>query len=964
MLRKSKIIIKFTAIKLLLMRFWVILLLFFPLIITAQKNKQKINNSNIALAPCTGPGSAPTLANAVCGNVRFTENNTQICTGVANLPNPTAGCGDIVTTDNSLWYRFHCYGAGQLGFLLTPFNAGDDFDWEILDVTGRNPNDVYTTELRVSLNLSGVTGPTGCTPAGATNVACGGGPPGSQFNRLVDLLAGHDYLLMVNNWSSSGQGYFIDFSGTAVLTNNSDPIISNVATLGCDASKLKVDFNDDMLCSTVTPLGTEFTIIGAATTITGILSNCTAGVNAINTLTIDLPIALPAGNYTLRVADGTDGNTFINVCGRSLVPVDIPFTVVAQVPLDFTSTNFTSCAPRYIDITFNKPFDCTSVTANGSEFSITPSFPNITSAVATCVNGRATGLRLNLQNPLPFGNYQLIANNGTDGNVILDTCGIDMLAGTNILINIPQPSSFPKFDSLQYAKCTPNTIRAFYSIPIRCASIASNGSDFLVTGPSAVTVISATPDVSCATNGYATWVDIQLSQPINLQGTYSLHNKIGSDGNGVLDTCYSPQNVNETISLNILGKLNPSFTSTVIWNCVTDTILLTHSGGNGINSWEWTFSDGTTQTGQSVTYLAATTTPSISVKLKVDNGFCNDTVTQNIILGNYFKPAISLLQNDTICIGSSVGLGNTTIGGIGLNYVWQLGDATIFNGTVPPPHLYAVPNKYTIRLIANDIYGCIDTAEQDIVVTPSAFIDIDGVKPQYCAGQTLQLTKNASIYVDTYTWDNGNGKTWNNVRTILFKYDAESPYTITLTGTDRFCGQVAATKNTQVYAIPKLELGKDTVLCSDDVLQIGTAYNPAYTYTWSTGETTAQINTRFVSQKYTLRVDNNGCSAIDDINIKMLKICLIKVPNAFTPNGDGKNDKLMALNADLAKQFKLSVFNRVGELIFTTQNPLQGWDGNYKGQPADPGTYVWELSYINPWTKKAVYEKGNSILIK
>ena len=50
--------------------------------------------------------------------------------------------------------------------------------------------------------------------------------------------------------------------------------------------------------------------------------------------------------------------------------------------------------------------------------------------------------------------------------------------------------------------------------------------------------------------------------------------------------------------------------------------------------------------------------------------------------------------------------------------------------------------------------------------------------------------------------------------------------------------------------------------------------------------------------------------------------------------------------------------------MFTTQNPLQGWDGNSKGQPADPGTYVWELSYINGWTKKAVYEKGTSILIK
>jgi gliding motility-associated-like protein len=959
----SKIIIKFTAIKLLLMR----LLVFFLLILPFVGNAQKVRPQNLngkPLAPCTGPGSAPTVATAVCGNVRFIENNTQICTGVGNLPNPTAGCGDIVTTDNSLWYRFHCYGAGRLGFLLTPVSGGDDFDWELLDVTGRNPNDVYTIELRVSLNLSGVPGPTGCTAAGTTDVACGGGPPGSQYNRLVNLVDGHDYLLMVNNYSSTGLGYTLDFSGTAVLTNGSDPVVSNVGILGCDASKIKVDFSDDMLCNTVTPLGTEFTITGAATTITGVVSNCTTGANAITSLVIDLPVALPPNNYTLRVADGTDGNTFENVCRRLLVPIDIPFTVPAQTPIDFTTTTFTGCAPTFVDVDFNKPFLCNSVTATGTEFSITPTNPAITSATYTCVNGRATGLRLNLANPLPYGNYNLVVGNGSDGNTISDTCGIDMAVGKTIPINIPTPPTVPKFDSVQHEKCTPSTVRIFYSKSILCSSVSANGSEFAITGPSGVTVVGATTDVTCASNGFTNWIDVQLSAPINAQGLYTLRNKIGTDGNGILDICYAPQNVNEIINVNVLGKLNPVFSSVVKWNCVTDTIVLTHPGGNGINNWEWTFSDGTTQTGQTVTYLAATTTPTVSITLKVDNGFCNETITQDVTLGNYFKPGISLVQNDTICFGTPVSLINGTIGGIGLQHLWQFGDATIYNGITPPPHLYALPQSYTIRLIVNDVYGCIDTAEQKIVIAPTAYIDINGVKPQYCAGQTLLLTKTATLFVDTYTWDNGNGKTWNNVKSILFKYDAESPYTITLIGMDRFCGQVTATKNTQVYSIPRLDLGRDTVLCSDDVLQIGTAFNPAYTYTWNTGENTAQINTSFGTKKYSLLVDNHGCSAKDEINVKVLSVCLIKVPNAFSPNGDGKNDKLMALNADLAKQFKLTVFNRMGELMFTTQNPLQGWDGNYKGQPADPGTYVWELSYINPWNKKAIYEKGTTILIK
>ena len=928
---------------------------------------QKVKSQNITSSPtaaCSLPGMLPTSAIAVCGTTTFNQPNVTACQGTIIT---STACPPDNASDNAFWYKFRCYQAGTLGFLITPLQSTDDYDWEIFDVTGiTNLNDVYTNpNLVVSINLFGdfINGPTGCTTVGTTNVNCGGGT--FIFNRLEPLQINHDYLLMVNNYTNSGQGYRLNFNGgTAVITDNIPPIITSV-TSGCNTAQLKVNFSKDIKCDSVTLSGSEFSITNGTHVVTGVTSNCSAGFSFITELTINLQNPLLTGNYILHVNNGTDGNTFADACDE-LTPVgfQIPFLIVQQTPLDFTTTTFTGCAPSFIDVAFNKPFLCTSVTPTGTEFSITPTNPAITSATYTCVNGIATGLRLNLANPLPYGNYNLVVNNGSDGNTITDTCGIDMLIGKNIALTIPIPPTVPKFDSVQFLKCSPSTVRAFYSKSILCSSVSANGSEFAIIGPSGVTVIGATTDVTCASSGFTNWIDVQLSAPIDAQGLYTLRNKVGTDGNGILDICYAPQNVSETFSLNILGKLNATFSSTVKWDCVTDTIILSHPGGNGINSWEWTFSDGTTQTGQTVTYLAATTTPNVSITLKVDNGFCTKTVTQDVTLGNYFKPGISLVQNDTICFGTPVSLINQTIGGIGLQHLWQFDDGSIFNGITPPPHLYALPKAYNILLIVNDVYGCIDTAKQNIVIAPTAYIDINGVKPQYCAGQTLLLTKNATLFVDTYTWDNGNGKTWNNVKSILFKYDDESPYTITLTGMDRFCGQVTVTKNTQVYAIPRLDLGRDTVLCSDEILPIGTAFNPGYTYTWNTGETTAQINTSFTTKKYSLLVDNNGCSAKDEINVKILPICLIKVPNAFTPNGDGKNDKLLALNADLAKQFKFTVFNRLGEIVFTTQNPLQGWDGKCKGQPADPGTYVWELSYINGWTKKAVYEKGTSILIK
>ena len=91
---------------------------------------------------------------------------------------------------------------------------------------------------------------------------------------------------------------------------------------------------------------------------------------------------------------------------------------------------------------------------------------------------------------------------------------------------------------------------------------------------------------------------------------------------------------------------------------------------------------------------------------------------------------------------------------------------------------------------------------------------------------------------------------------------------------------------------------------------------------------------------------------------------MIQVPGAFSPNNDGLNDKLKAVNADLARSFTLKVYNRNGQLLYSTTVPTEGWDGNYKGVKAETGTYVWQLRYIDPWTGKLVFTKGTSILLR
>lgn len=1025
---------------------------------------------------CSAPGMTPQTSVSVCGTLTFPQANVPSCSG-PNLP--SSGCADQVTTSNSVWYRFHCYQTGTLGFLISPASPADDYDWQLMDITGRQPQDVLTTNLRVSLNLSAITGSTGCTPAGVSDINCSGGAPGTQFNRMPTLTAGNDYLLMVTNWSNSGLGYNLLFNGgTAILTDNQLPTITSVGPVGCNTSQIKIQFSEDILCSSLTATGSEFTITNGTHVFTGIASQCTSGSNAITELTINLQNPLPPGNYDLVVNPGTDANTLLDVCLTEMAAgSSFPFTIVAQPALVVDDITYTGCAPTILKVALNKPVLCNSITGSGSEFSITPGNPAITSVQTLCggaVNSTDT-IQIVLQNPLPHGSYQLVVNNGTDANTLIDTCNLPLPAGYQfpftivqattppvmqsigfdeckpfrVVVNFDKPvacnsisatgsefsvtpgtltvtgistgcgaggttsqvvltlsgnlpagnfnvnvnngsdgnsisdscfsfmpaassipftttqSPAPVYDSVQYDRCSPSTIRVFYSNPIDCGSVLAAGIEFSITGPAPVTITSVTGESTCnaGSGGYTNWLLLHLSQPINTFGTYTLRNIAGPDGNSVMDTCYAAQNTNETISFNVLGRPSAAFEDSVHFGCVTDTLVVSHPGGNGINSWQWTFSDGTILTGPSVFHEFPVSTVTASVQLIVTNGICSDTLSRSYTLNNAFAAGFNI-SADTLCRSKELSFTNTSTGN-NLTYNWNFGDGNTFSGQTPPPHSYTNPGNYTITLTVNNDHACMDDSIKIVNVTDTPVVRFTGLNSQYCTGETVTLaTDITGANTGNYTWNNGNNITSSNQSPVNYTYSTEGNYTITLTATDRFCGDFNFSRSTEIYKVPVFTLGEDITLCPGMTTQVGVEPTTGYTYLWNTGATSSKITTAPASATYRLTVDNHTCAASDEIFVEVLDNCLIKVPGAFTPNNDGRNDLLKAINADLAREFQLRVYNRFGQMMFATRVPTDGWDGRFKGVPADAGTYVWQLSYIHPVTGLHVYEKGTSILIR
>ncbi len=137
-----------------------------------------------------------------------------------------------------------------------------------------------------------------------------------------------------------------------------------------------------------------------------------------------------------------------------------------------------------------------------------------------------------------------------------------------------------------------------------------------------------------------------------------------------------------------------------------------------------------------------------------------------------------------------------------------------------------------------------------------------------------------------------------------------------------------------------------------------------YAYTWAgfEGQTDNRI-TNLLAGKYQVRVtDAHDCIDSSEKQIQYDVCCRIFIPDAFTPNGDGLNDKAKVLSTGEFKLTRFSIYNRFGERVFTTENVEEGWDGIWKGELQDLATYNYFA--VGICGQDPVFYKGTITLVK
>ena len=352
--------------------------------------------------------------------------------------------------------------------------------------------------------------------------------------------------------------------------------------------------------------------------------------------------------------------------------------------------------------------------------------------------------------------------------------------------------------------------------------------------------------------------------------------------------------------------------------CNNDTLVITAPAGFTSYVWTPNYNISSPITQQVIVSPQKDTSYTVAAE-KSPGCFAYDTIRITVKK----SPLINLGADTSICKGDTLNLD----AGPGFDhYLWSNG--------INQQQL-AVNQAGTFSVIATTPDGCssADTVKLlSIFNLPKPDLGPDSV---VCTGQS-RILKPKGNYA-SYLWN--TGATSNTIAVSL-----PGQYSLFVVDANG-CKGADTTIIPSMATPPTAFLGEDTTLCTYGtlVLTLQGSFNQRL---WSTGSTASSIKVTQAGSYWLQVTDNNNCKGRDTV-VVIQKQCSegLYVPSAFTPNGDGLNDLLRPLLFGNIKFMKFQIFNRWGEIIFQTNTPGQGWDGNYKGQKQDPGVFVWMCNY-------------------
>ncbi|MDQ3191547.1 MAG: gliding motility-associated C-terminal domain-containing protein, partial [Bacteroidota bacterium] len=257
------------------------------------------------------------------------------------------------------------------------------------------------------------------------------------------------------------------------------------------------------------------------------------------------------------------------------------------------------------------------------------------------------------------------------------------------------------------------------------------------------------------------------------------------------------------------------------------------------------------------------------------------------------------------------------------------------------------------------ITGCRDTIQKDMIIHPLPVGYATG--GDTCRGDPVYLSSSGGL---TYKWFPATGLSNPLVQNPIATPTQTTLYNVQVTN-EYFCSDTASATVNIVQPPPQI-IWDTTIVIGQEVpmfYHISPVEN--YTYSWTyadslTCSTCWDPNASPMGNiQFILTVqDIFGCFiGTSYYDIEVLPVSSLDVPSAFTPNGDGVNDLVFVRGWGIKQLLEFNIYNRWGELVFSTDDINQGWDGKYKGVLQNIETYAYTVkaeTFIDadPITKK------------
>jgi len=400
--------------------------------------------------------------------------------------------------------------------------------------------------------------------------------------------------------------------------------------------------------------------------------------------------------------------------------------------------------------------------------------------------------------------------------------------------------------------------------------------------------------------------------------------------------------------------------------CVPAVMGFVNNSTNA-TSYLWDFGDGsptTTATAPTYTYMTPGT---YTVTLKAYNPLTCVTEDSAFTVVHIFqiqKPQV-VVKDTTYCDPNVLLTLDASVTNINPNmtFHWEPSGGIISGGnTLHPVITPAAGNTFTLT-VTDSIPGiCKETSDGIVHLSygDTTKFKVSPVDTTVCYGETVQLTAEGGTI---YTWSPSALLSDPNAPVVSAQVFSLIVYSVKIE--DAAGCKATRQVSVNIFPLTIADAGDDDIIKYGESIQLnasgGTNYNWNADATLSSTSIANPIASPLSQTNYIVTVrDHNGCYGKDSVTIYVSNGI---VPNAFSPNGDGKNDlfKFIPSNQYVALK-SLKVFNRWGQEVFATANATIGWNGMYKGKICDMGTYYYLLEYSIG--AKNYTEKGDVTLLR